>query len=143
MPKDPEKNACTVSVQDADSGSTAEADKAKEELVYARLRLIAMQARGVALRIEGGQILVTGAELLTVDDRKALKERRQHFVQIFELGECSGCHKLLDVDGCCWKCRNRRCGCGGWTGSPFIRMCVSCAVLDEAKEKGATSEPAR
>lgn len=130
MTENNEKNTCTHSVQ---QGQKPLSEQERKGLVYARLRILAMEARGIALRIEGGAIMVTGSDRLTDADHEALKGQRAAIFRILELGDCQQCHKLLDPDGCCWACCNRRCGCGGWTGSAFISMCHACAVAEERR----------
>jgi hypothetical protein len=41
---------------------------------------------------------------------------------------CESCGRILDDKGRCWRCCDRRCPCGRWTGSAFIRLCFVCGA---------------
>jgi hypothetical protein len=53
---------------------------------------------------------------------------------------CPVCKRPLKEGHACWgaKCSYRACErCGGNTGSPFIRLCLRCGLLDDDEAKGA------
>jgi hypothetical protein len=41
-------------------------------------------------------------------------------------GNCDHCGRALDAKRRCWRCCNRLCPCGRWTGSAFIALCILC-----------------
>jgi hypothetical protein len=41
-------------------------------------------------------------------------------------GNCDRCGRPLDDKRRCWRCCDRLCPCGRWTGSAFIALCILC-----------------
>jgi hypothetical protein len=41
-------------------------------------------------------------------------------------GNCDQCGRPLDAKRRCWRCCDRHCACGRWTGSAFIGVCILC-----------------
>jgi hypothetical protein len=101
---------------------------------FARLRVIAMRARGITLELRDGKPVARPAKLITPKDMEAIASDRALFIRLIELGPCSGCGKQLHANGACYHCCNRPCevpGCGRMTGSAFIRMCLYCGAADD------------
>jgi hypothetical protein len=89
---------------------------------------------GVELGVgAGGNVLFWEAEIDPPPD--LLAALAAHKSDVLSLirgpnGNCDGCGRPLDDKRRCWRCCNRVCPCGRWTGSAFIALCLRCDLAE-------------
>lgn len=90
--------------------------------------LVAARYHDADLVVVPGGVAIRGTAAARDAIRDAVREHRDELVQLDRQGRlhCEYGH-LLDADGACWTCHDRRCaGCRRQTGSAYLSSCDAC-----------------
>jgi hypothetical protein len=90
---------------------------------------------GIELQTDGTRLRWRPAFMVSQPRASALLACKVEIIHLLmkpELAECArcpSCRRYLTAKGQCWTCCDRRCACGGMTGSAFIERCQQCSVI--------------